>query len=396
MNKLKKILSYVLVAALASAATFMMMPAKSAPAAQGQSAPAAQETYSKLDELQELVDEKFIGEIDWKTVEDNAAAGMIAGLGDRWSYYMSAESYESYLDQMNNSYVGVGITVTQREDGYLNILEVVENGPAGKAGVEPGGFIVRVGEQDISGLGIDGATPLIKGEEGTDVTLTIRYGEEEREYTMTRAYFEMTVASGEMLDDGIGLVTIENFDGRCADETLAAIESLLDQGATKLIFDVRNNPGGYKTELCRILDYLLPEGPLFRSEYYDGTTQVDESDKKCLDIPMVVLINSESISAAEFFAAALREYEVATLVGEQTIGKGYFQQVYRLSDGSAVGLSVGKYTTPNGVSLANVGLTPDVEVAVDDELFWQIYYNRVQWQDDPQIQAAMDVLKNAE
>ena len=389
MNKMTKLISYVLVAALASAATFFAMPDREPAAAPTE----AREEYSKLDELQELVDEKFIGEIDWKVVEDTAAAGMIAGLGDRWSYYMPAESYQSYKEQMSNSYVGVGITVTEREDKYLDILEVVENGPAGKAGVEPGGIVIRVGAQDISEVGINGATALIKGEEGTDVTLTIQYGGEEREYTMTRAYFEVPVATAQMLEAGIGLVTIENFDGRCADETIAAIEELLDQGAEKLIFDVRNNPGGYKTELCRILDYLLPEGPLFRSEYYDGTTQVDESDAQCLEIPMVVLINSESISAAEFFAAAMSEYEAAVLVGEQTIGKGYFQQAYELSDGSAVGLSVGKYTTPNGVSLANVGITPDVAVEVDEELFWQIYYGNVEWHEDPQIQAAMGILK---
>ena len=392
MNKVMKLLSYVLVAALASAATFFAAaPRNAAPAA-----PVTRQEYSKLMELQELVDEKFIGEIDWKVVEDNAAAGMIAGLGDRWSYYMSAESYASYKEQMTNSYVGVGITVLQREDGYLDIVEVVENGPAWKSGVEPGGIIVRVGEQDIAEVGITGATTLIKGEEGTDVTLTIRYGEQERNFTMTRAYFEVPVASARMLEDGIGLVSIENFDGRCAEETIAAIEELLDAGATRLIFDVRNNPGGYKHELCKVLDYLLPEGPLFRSEYYDGTTQVDESDAKCLEIPMVVLINSESISAAEFFAAALSEYEAATLVGEQTIGKGYFQQAYELSDGSAVGLSVGKYTTPNGVSLTNVGLTPDVVVEVDEELFWQIYYGNVEWNEDPQVLAAVEVLKNAE
>ncbi len=384
MKKLLKLISYVLVAALASAATFAAVSLESGSG------------YSKLDELKALVDEKFIGDIDWKVAEDNAAAGLIAGLGDRWSYYMSAEGYESYLEQMSNSYVGVGITVTEREDRYLDILQVSEGSPAEGAGVEPGGIVIRVGEQDISEIGIDGATALIKGEEGTDVTLTIRYGEEEKTYTMTRAYFEVTVASGQLLEDGIGMVTIENFDGRCADETIAAIEELIAQGAEKLIFDVRNNPGGYKHELCKVLDYLLPEGPLFRSEYYDGTVNVDESDADFLDMPMAVLVNSESISAAEFFAAALDEYEAATVVGEQTIGKGYFQQAYRLSDGSAVGLSVGRYTTPNGVSLTDVGITPDVVVEADDELFWQIYYGNVSWNEDPQVLAAVEVLKNAE
>ena len=384
MKKLLRLMSYILVAALASGATFAVMGFQTG------------DEYDKLDELRQLIDDKFIGDVDWETAEDSAAAGLISGLGDRWSYYMSAESYESYQEQMQNAYVGVGITVTEREDGYLDILDVSAGGPAEEAGVEPGGIVIRVGEQDIAEIGMDSATSLIKGEEGTEVTLTIRYDDVERAYTMTRACFEITVAWGQMLTEDIGMVTIENFDGRCAEETIAAIEELRDLGMEKLLLDVRNNPGGYKTELCKVLDYLLPEGPLFRSEYYDGTIQVDESDAEYLDMPMAVLVNSQSISAAEFFAAALSEYEAATVVGQQTIGKGYFQQAYKLSDGSAVGLSVGKYTTPNGVSLAGVGITPDVEVEVDEELFWQIYYGNVDWEADPQVLAAVEVLENAE
>lgn len=385
MKKLLRFMSYVLVAALASSVTLLVFIV-----------PRVGGGTDKLDELKSLVAQRFIGDIDWKVVEDNAAAGLIAGLGDRWSYYMSAEDYESYKEQMTNSYVGVGITVTEREDGYLDILEVTKGGPAEGAGVEPGGIIIRVGEQDISKIGIDGATGLIKGEEGTEVSMTVRYEDTDREFTMVRAHFKVTVAWGQMLPDNIGMVTIENFDGRCAEETITAIEELREQGATRLLLDVRNNPGGYKSELCEILDYLLPEGPLFRSEYYDGTIQVDESDASFLDIPMAVLVNAQSISAAEFFAAALAEYEAATVVGQQTIGKGYFQQAYELSDGSAVGLSVGRYTTPKGVSLTNVGITPDVVVEVDEELFWQIYYGNVTWENDPQVLAAVEVLKNAE
>lgn len=383
MKKLMKFMSYVLVAALASAVTFA-------------AANVPREDNAKLDELRALVDEKFIGEIDWAAAEDSAAAGMVAGLGDRWSYYMSAERYDSYLEQMNNAYVGVGITVTEREDGYIDVVEVVKGGPAEQAGIEAGDVLTHADGVDLATLTMDETTGIIKGEEGTTVHLTIRRGEITLEMDVRREFFEVTVACGQMLTEDIGMVTIENFDGRCADETIDAIESLMDQGAKKLIFDVRNNPGGYKRELCAVLDYLLPEGPLFRSEYYDGTEQVDESDADCLDIPMAVLVNSESISAAEFFAAALDEYEAAAVVGTQTIGKGYFQQTYRLSDGSAVGLSVGKYTTPNGVSLTDVGITPDVVVEVSEELFWQIYYGNVEWTGDPQVLAAVEVLKNAE
>ncbi|MBP3660509.1 MAG: PDZ domain-containing protein [Oscillospiraceae bacterium] len=384
MKKLMIFMSYVLVAALASAVSFAA------------AANVPREDNAKLDELRALVDEKFIGEIDWAAAEDSAAAGMVAGLGDRWSYYMSAERYDSYLEQMNNAYVGVGITVTEREDGYIDVVEVVRGGPAERAGIEAGDVLTHADGVDLATLTMDETTGIIKGEEGTTVQLTIRREEITLEMDVKREFFEVTVASGQMLTEDIGMVTIENFDGRCADETIDAIESLMDQGAKKLIFDVRNNPGGYKRELCAVLDYLLPEGPLFRSEYYDGTEQVDESDADCLDIPMAVLVNSESISAAEFFAAALDEYEAATVVGTQTIGKGYFQQTYRLSDGSAVGLSVGKYTTPNGVSLTDVGITPDVVVEVDEELFWQIYYGNVEWTEDPQVLAAVEVLETAE
>ena len=199
-----------------------------------------------------------------------------------------------------------------------------------------------------------------------------------------------------MLEGKIGLVQIVNFDSRCAAETIAVIESLVDQGAEKLIFDVRNNPGGYKSELVKTLDYLLPEGLLFRSEYYDGTRLDDNSDEKCLDMPMAVLVNGDSYSAAEFFAAALRDYDWATVVGNQTCGKGYFQNTFELLDGSAIALSVGKYYTPGGVSLAEVGgLTPDRIVEVDEKTDAAIYAGTLDPMEDPQILAAIEEL-NAE
>lgn len=387
MKKLLQFLSYVLVAAIASTATFGVIYFTGI---------MDSGEYTKLEELRDLIGEKFIAESDVTAMEDAAAAAMVDSLGDRWSYYISAADYASYQDQMNNSYVGVGITIQLREDGYLDVVEVSIGGPAEKAGILPGDVMIAAEGQDCAALGLNGTRDLVRGEEGTDVTLTLRRGEEELTFTVTRAYFETPVALYEMLEDHIGLITIENFDSRCADETLAAIEALIADGAEALIFDVRNNPGGYKTELCKVLDYLLPEGPLFRSEYYNGQTQVDESGPEYLDIPMAVLVNSESYSAAEFFAAALREYDAAVVVGGKTTGKGYFQQTYRLSDGSAVGLSVGRYCTPNGVSLADVGVTPDVEVPVSEEVFLQIYYGNLTPAEDPQILAAIQALKSWE
>lgn len=384
MKSLIRVLSYVLVAVLSCAVTIGAMGAMLL----GRMG----EDYHKLEQLSDLIQECFIGQADVTAMEDAAAAAMVASLGDEWSYYISAADYDAYLEEMKNAYVGVGITIQLREDGYLDIIQVVPGGPAQGAGIQVGDVVIGVDGTDCAQLGMEETRNRVRGEEGTDVVLTICRDQEQMDVTVTRAYFETTVAEGEMLTGGIGLVTIHNFDSRCAAETIDAIDSLLDQGATALIFDVRNNPGGYKDELVQVLDYLLPEGDLFRSEFYDGKTSVDKSDAECLEIPMAVLVNSESYSAAEFFGAALGEYEAAILVGEQTYGKGYFQNTFELNDGSAVGLSVGKYYTPKGVSLAGVGITPEVEVSVDEETFLAIYYDNLSWQEDPQILAAIEAL----
>ena len=223
--------------------------------------------------------------------------------------------------------------------------------------------------------------------------LTVRREEETLELSVTRKTVETPVAEALLLEDGIGLVTIYNFDDRCAQESIAAIEAMLAQGAEAIIFDVRGNPGGYKHELVKLLDYLLPEGALFRSEDYTGKVTVDESDPDCLNIPMAVLVDGNSYSAAEFFAAALDEYDVAIIVGQPTTGKGYFQSTFELSDGSAMGISVGKYTTPKGVSLADVGITPEITVEVTEETAFQIYAGTLTPEEDPQIQAAVNALE---
>ena len=197
-----------------------------------------------------------------------------------------------------------------------------------------------------------------------------------------------------MLQDNIGYVRINNFNTGCADQTLAAIKQLQDKGATKLVFDVRTNPGGYVDEMIKVLDYLLPEGVLFRAEDYQGNKKERPSNAACLELPMAVIVNGNSYSAAEFFAAALQEYEWASVVGEKTTGKGYYHIPFTLSDGSVVNLSIGKYSTPKGVNLTESGgLTPDVPVAVDEETAVKIYYNSLPLENDPQIQAAVATLQ---
>ena len=382
MKNLKTILSYVLVAVIASMVTLSVFC----------DTPEAE--YNKLDELTGLIDTYFIEEANHADMEDAAAVAMVDSLGDQWSYYMTAKDYEAYIEQMQNAYVGIGITITVAQDETgLEVIKVNEGGPADEAGMLAGDVIVAVEGQSVAGMDTTAVRDLVRGKEGTQVLIGIRRGTETMDLSVTRKTVKTPVVEYRMLNDGIGLVTIYNFDDRCSEETLGAIESLLAQGATALIFDVRNNPGGYKHELVKVLDYLLPEGPLFRSEDYRGKVEVDESDARCLEIPMAVLVNADSYSAAEFFAAALDEYDAAIVVGEKTTGKGYFQSSFELRDGSALNLSIGKYTTPNGVSLANVGITPDVTVGVDEETAFLIYAGTLDPAEGPQIQAAIEALK---
>lgn len=383
-GKFQRFLSYMAVAAVSCAMTVALMYAS----VDVGGAP------SKLDELSQLIQERFIGDEDVSRMEDAAAAAMVDSLGDEWSYYIRASEYDAYLDQMSNSYVGVGITIQQRDDGNLDLIQVSEGGPAAAAGLREGDVLIRVDGHDCAGTELTQIRNLVRGEEGTQVCLTVLRDGREQDFQVTRAYFETPVAQGQMVSDRTGLVTIYNFDGRCADETFAAIDELIEQGAQNLIFDVRNNPGGYKNELVKVLDRLLPEGPLFRSEYYTGDVEVDESDEAFLDMPMAVLVNLHSYSAAEFFAAALLEYDAAVVVGEQTYGKGYFQQTFELNDGSAVGLSVGRYFTPEGNSLIGTGLTPDLPVPVDEEMALKIATQQLTPEEDPQIQAAIEWLES--
>lgn len=382
MKKLTKLLSYILVAALASAVTF------------GVTIGQYSEGITKLAQLENLLEDKFIGEVDETTLVDAAAEAMVDALNDRWSYYMSAEDYAAYRETMANAYVGVGITIQVMEDdsGFL-IVQVTEGSPAEEAGMLAGDVVIGVEGQSVAGWTTAEVRDLVRGKEGTYVKMTVLREEAEMTLDVERRSIKTPVATGVLLENNVGLVTIVNFDSRCAEETIGAIEELLEQGADALIFDVRYNPGGYASELVKVLDYLLPEGELFRTVDYSGYENVDMSDGDCLEIPMAVLVNGSSYSAAEFFAAALSEYGVAAIVGEPTTGKGYFQRTYELADGSAAAISVGKYFTPNGVSLAEVGgIVPDVPVEVTEEEAFDIYAGTMDPMEDPQILAAMEAL----
>jgi len=384
-GRVKRFASYVLVAAAASALTVaVLLPTVARKMAL---------SNNKLTILSALIEERYIGDADMTKVEDAAAHAMISATGDRWSFYIPASEMGAYMEQKENAYVGIGITITRQEDDSgIYISAVTPGGSAEEAGILAGDVIVAVDGQSSSEIGFDAMSDLIRGEEGTQVTLTILRDGTQQDIVVTRKRIQTPVAIGTLLEGNIGLVEIVNFNANCAKETVAAIEALRQQGAEKLIFDVRFNPGGYAHEMVELLDYLLPEGDLFRTVEYTGKESVEKSDASCLNMPMMVLVNGSSYSAAEFFAAALEEYGAAKIVGEQTSGKGFYQVTYTLPDGSGVALSIGKYYTPNGKCLEGIGLTPNVVVPVDEATAAAIYAGTLDPAADPQIQKAIAVL----
>ena len=369
-KKVLIVLSYVLVAALACGATLFFVSAST--------------DYNKLEDLENLILTSFAGDADKTKIEDAAADAMVNAMGDRWSYYLTAEEKSSYDEQMQNAYVGIGVTITlQEQDGGMRVEQVTAGGPAEEAGMQVG---------DIQDRTVSEISAMIKGEEGTVVSITVLRSGEGITMSMTRKRMETTVASSKLLNEHVGLVTIQNFDERCADETLAAIKALLNQGADMLLFDVRNNPGGYVDELTKVLDYLLPEGNLIRTVGTDGSDETVTSDADCVKVPMAVLVNENTYSAAELFAVDLSEYGVARIFGLKTSGKGFFQQVFQFSDGSAAGISVGRYYTSQGNNLEGIGLTPDEEIKLDDESEALLYNGMLEPENDAQLQAALSYL----
>ena len=304
----------------------------------------------------------FVGEYDADAMADAALESMVDSLGDEWSYYADAEWYAALKERRSNSYVGIGITVTYQEDG-VHIVDVTEGGPAQKAGLMPGEIIVSADGQDLTGENAANASTYIQGEVGTKVILIVLDARgESREISVKRLRIQKDPVTAELLEDGIGYVRLDNFYKGSSDHMKQAVEDLVAQGATSLLFDMRDNPGGYVAELTDLLDYLLPEGPIFRSGTRLGPKRTVKSDADCIDLPMAVLVNEDSYSAAELFAAQLRESVDAPLIGQKTYGKGYSQQTFPLPGGRGLNISTKTYYTGAGVSLIGVGLTPDLEV----------------------------------
>ena len=330
----------------------------------------SEENYSqamKYLEIKNVIDEKYVGTVNEENVSAAAFDAMVSALGDQWSYYMSPSEYSAYKLYSANQYVGLGVQVDKdAETGGLKITGVNSGTPADNAGLKVGDIILAVAGTDITGMTVGDARSFISSNLGESVKLKIRDKDgNESELSVNCELIYTSPVTYRMLSGSIGYVQILNFDSGAADAAVKAIETLLGQGALGFVFDVRTNPGGLLSELTALLDYLLPSGNIFISVDKAGNQTPTESDSVCLDMPMAVLVNADTYSAAEFFAAALQDYNWAEIVGERTTGKSRSQQTIELSDGSAVHLSTARYLTPAGIDLAEQGgLIPDQEVAL--------------------------------
>lgn len=342
-----------------------------------------------------IVNTRFVGEYDKGETVDAALNGMIQGLGDRWSYYLNAENLTSQNQRRNNRYVGIGVTVDYSDPRGLTVLTVKKEGPAWQGGLVPGEIITAVDGFSLAGEAQQEGTVRIQGEAGTTVKLTVlNEAGEERQVELTRASIENdSVTSYTLLENGVGYVALANFYSGSGNQLIAAVDELVEQGAAALVFDMRNNGGGYVHELTQMLDHLLPEGPIFRSQTKNGKEEVTYSDADCVDLPMAILVNGNTYSAAEFFAAQLKETAGSVIVGEPTFGKGFSQQTLDLVNGGALNISTGKYFTGGGVSLIGTGLTLDAEVVLDEEQTRSLLLGTLTPEEDPQLQKALELLE---
>ena len=340
-----------------------------------------------------LINTQFVGEFDGDAAADSALSAMVSALGDRWSYYLTAEQHKDQNQRRANSFVGVGITVNyEREEGLL-IVSVAEDGPASEGGLRPGEIITAVDGQSAAGEERWNAVNLIQGEEGTQAILTV-LGEDgqSREVALTRARIASKSVTWKLLEDNTAVITVKNFYTGCGQQGQAAMAEAAEAGAERIVFDMRNNPGGYITELTYFLDAVLPEGVIFRTTGPLGFEQKTRSDSACVELPMAVLVNGDSYSAAEFFAAELQEQGWAIIVGTPTSGKGYSQITFPLVHGGALAISTNTYRTGEGVSLIGTGLTLDIEAELEEEKAPYLYAGVLDPAEDTQLQTAIAAL----
>lgn len=330
----------------------------------------SEDVEQKVGVILDVIDEYYYNDDDYRSVlAENIYQSVLDSLDDPYADYYTAEEWIEVNSANEGIYCGIGVAVSlDEETGEIVATNPYEHAPGYKAGMRAGDRIIAVDDQEVAGMILDDAVSLIRGEEGTTVKVTVRRGTEYIDFVITREKIESITVETEVLDNNIGYLRITSFDGVTYQQFIDGLNELLAQNIEGIIFDVRTNGGGYYYTVVNMLDRILPEGKIVYTEDKKGNQEVEYSDEECLDMPMCVLVNGYTASASEIFAGAIQDYELGAIIGEQTYGKGIVQNTYTLSDGSAIKFTISGYFTPNGRSIHEVGITPDIVVSLPDDL----------------------------
>lgn len=320
--------------------------------------------FDKLLEVDAYVRANFIGTVDYEKAMQYMLDGYMYALGDKYSVYHTAEEMQALTDESNGDLVGIGVRVMMDDEtGGIRILNVMHDSPALETGLQVGDVIVKVVDLEVTADTYNTAVNDVAGEAGTELTVTILRNDETFERTLTRRLVRSEAVFLEMQENHTALIRIYEFTGNAADDFIAAMEEAQKAGATGYVFDVRNNPGGDLGVIVKILDYLLPEGPIVRIVDASGeVVHTYTSDESEIQAPMVVLINENTASAAELFTSALLDYDKCVTVGQTTYGKGVMQNIITLPDGSGIRLTTHYYNPPYSDNYNGVGIPADYEL----------------------------------
>ncbi|MEE1491729.1 MAG: S41 family peptidase [Massilioclostridium sp.] len=352
------------------------------------------EIYQKMDEIDKYVRTNYLNqnEVDDQALQDSIATGYLAGLGDKYAAYYTADSLKQKELDSKGVMVGIGVTASEDESGYIKIISTYTDSPAEAAGILPQDLIVSVDGEDVKSIGYLKAMEKVKGEAGTTVKLVVRRGGQDSEMEVSRKQMEIPTVEYRMEGQN-GYIKISSFKEATIDQFNKAIDELTAQGAQGLIFDLRENRGGTLDSVSKMLDKLLPEGVIATKVKADGTSEVlAESDAVEINLPMVTIGNKNTASAAELFICALRDYDKAKLVGTTTYGKGVMQELHTLKDGSAINLTTGYFNPPKSENFNNKGITPDFEVKLTEDQQKLFDERALELENDPQFTKAVEVL----
>lgn len=352
-----------------------------------------QEHVNKLAELEMMIDAYNLEEADKKKMTDYMYKGLIAGLEDPYAAYYTEEELNSVQQSLEGSYKGIGVLMTQNyETNEIKVLRCYEGAPAENSGLMPDDILLKVNGQDTAEMSLNEVVAIIQQGEEDMISLTVaREGEKEPlTFSMEREKVEVPTVNAQMMEDEIGYIQITEFDSVTVSQFSDALKKLEEEGMEKLIVDVRNNPGGMLTSVCEILDQMLPEGLMVYTEDKEGNRSEYSSDEEHqFTKPLAVLVNENSASASEIFAGAIQDYDLGTIVGTTTYGKGIVQTTYSLEDGSALKLTTAKYYTPGENDIHEKGITPDVAVESDESVQTP---GAAEKESDIQLEKAIEIL----